>query len=135
METVLGIILLLAAVFLVVAVLMQSGKSHNLSGTIAGGADTFFGKTKGKTIDKMLSKVTSIVAVCFVILVIVMYVIQPSTKDYYENWLDQYLNEQDSDSSDTSANEEESGASDESAQAAVESGNINEGGEDTSAAE
>lgn len=77
MEIAIGIILLVAALFLVVAVLMQSGKSHNLSGSIAGGAETFFGKTKGKTIDKMLSKLTSIVAVIFVLLVIVVYVIQP----------------------------------------------------------
>lgn len=77
----LGIILLVAAVFLIVAVLMQSGKSHNLSGSIAGGAETFFGKTKGKTIDKMLSKVTTIVAIIFVLLVIVVYVIQPGTTE------------------------------------------------------
>jgi protein translocase, SecG subunit len=77
MNIVMGIILLVAAVFLVVAVLMQSGKSHNLSGSIAGGAETFFGKTKGKAIDKMLSKVTTIVAIVFTLLVIVMYVLQP----------------------------------------------------------
>ena len=72
----LGIILLLAAIFLIVAVLMQSGKSHKLSGTIAGGAETFFGKTKGKTIDKMLSKLTTIVSVVFVVLVLVVYIFQ-----------------------------------------------------------
>ena len=77
LNIVFGIILLVAAVFLIVAVLMQSGKSHNLSGSIAGGAETFFGKTKGKTIDKILSKVTSVVAVVFVLLVIVVYVLQP----------------------------------------------------------
>ena len=74
-----GIILLIAAVFLVIAVLMQSGKSHNLSGTIAGGAETFFGKSKAKEWDQVLNKVTSIVAVCFALLVIVVYVIQPNT--------------------------------------------------------
>ena len=81
MNIVFGIILLVAALFLIVAVLMQSGKSHNLSGSIAGGAETFFGKTKGKTIDKVLSKVTTVVAVLFVLLVIVVYVIQPNTAD------------------------------------------------------
>lgn len=78
-QIIVGIILLIAAVFLVIAVLMQSGKSHNLSGTIAGGAETFFGKTKAKTWDKVLNKVTTIVAVCFALLVIVVYVIQPNT--------------------------------------------------------
>lgn len=75
-QIVFGIILLIFAVFLTVAVLMQSGKSHHLSGAIAGGAETFFGKNKGKTIDKMLSKLTSIVAVCFAVLVIIVFVIQ-----------------------------------------------------------
>lgn len=91
MEFVLCIILLVAAVFLVVAVLMQSGKSHNLSGTIAGGAETFFGKTKGKTIDKMLSKFTTVVAIIFALLVITVYVIQPETGINYNDWLNNYL--------------------------------------------
>ncbi|MBQ9116147.1 MAG: preprotein translocase subunit SecG [Clostridia bacterium] len=72
----LGIILLLAAIFLIVAVLMQSGKSHKLSGTIAGGAETFFGKTKGKSIDKLFSRLTTIVSIAFVVLVLVVYVFQ-----------------------------------------------------------
>ena len=81
MDLVLGIILLVAAVFLIIAVLMQSGKSHNLSGSIAGGAETFFGKTKGKTIDKLLSKVTTVVAILFALLVVVVYVLQPNTAE------------------------------------------------------
>ena len=76
LEIVLGIILLVGAVFLVVAVLMQHGKAKNLSGTIAGGAETFFGKTKGRAIDKVLSTVTSVVAVVFVALVLCVYVMQ-----------------------------------------------------------
>lgn len=81
MEIVLGVILLIAAVFLIISVLMQNGKAHNLSGTIAGGAETFFGKNKGSTMDKMLSKVTSIVAVVFCVIVVIMYIVQDET-DY-----------------------------------------------------
>ena len=76
MQIAIGIVLILAAIFLVVAVLMQSGKSHNLSGTIAGGAETFFGKSKASTMDKKLSKLTTIVAVVFVVLVLVAYLTQ-----------------------------------------------------------
>ena len=79
MEIVLGIILLLAAIFLVFAILMQNGKSHKLSGAIAGGAETFFGKTKGATIDKTLNTLTTIVAIVFVIIVVIMYMVQPDT--------------------------------------------------------
>ena len=79
MEIVLGILLLVAAVFLVVSILMQDSKDHRLSGTIAGGAETFFGKNKVSTMDKMLSKVTSIVAIVFCLVVIAMYIFQPNT--------------------------------------------------------
>jgi preprotein translocase subunit SecG len=75
LELIFGIILLVFAVFLVVSVLMQHGKTHHLSGTIAGGAETFFGKEKGKTIDKVLSTATSIISVVFVLMVLVLYVI------------------------------------------------------------
>ncbi len=79
MQIVIGIILIIAALFLIVAVLMQHGKSHNLSGTIAGGAETFFGKTKGSTLDKKLSKLTTVVAIIFCVLVLVSYLIQDTT--------------------------------------------------------
>jgi len=57
----------LLSISLVVIVLLQSGKSAGLSGTIAGGAETFFGKNKGRTLDAILSKYTSVVAVAFII--------------------------------------------------------------------
>ena len=72
-QIVIGIILLVFAVFLIVAVLMQQGKSHNLSGTIAGGAETFFGKSKAQTINKKLSVLTTVVAIVFVLLVGTVY--------------------------------------------------------------
>ena len=75
MDLVLGIILLVAAVFLIIAVLMQSGKSHNLSGTIAGAGETFFGKSKAATMNKKLSALTTIVAIVFMVIVIAMYII------------------------------------------------------------
>jgi len=77
MDIFIGIILILAAVFLIIAVLMQSGKDKSLSGTIAGGsADTFYGKTKNNSNEKKLSRLTAVVAVLFVALVFVSFVIQ-----------------------------------------------------------
>lgn len=75
MELVLGILLLIMALFLIVAVLMQSGKDKKLSGAIAGGAETFFGKGKGSKADKILPMLTTIVSIVFVIVVILMYVV------------------------------------------------------------
>ena len=67
LELVLGILLLVMAVFLVIAVLMQSGKDKKLSSTITGAADTFFSKGKAKSKDKMLSTITTILAIAFVV--------------------------------------------------------------------
>ena len=77
LQTILGIALILMSLFLIVVVLMQSGKSKSLSGTIAGGgsADTFFSKNKGKSHDKILSTATMIVAIAFGLLVVIMYVV------------------------------------------------------------
>ncbi len=89
-QIVLGILLLISAVFLVIAVLMQNGKSHGLSGAITGGAETFFGKQKGSTIEKRLAKLTTIVAVIFVLIVIVIYIRQDQTD--FDHLLDDYNN-------------------------------------------
>ncbi|MEE0968047.1 MAG: preprotein translocase subunit SecG [Clostridia bacterium] len=74
MELIFGIVLLVMAVFLIVAVLVQSGEEKSLSGTIAGGADSFFGKSKANKKDKILPTLTIIVAVVFVLVVIAMFV-------------------------------------------------------------
>ncbi len=74
MNLILGILLLVMSIFLVVAILFQQGKSHRLPGSIAGGAETFFGKTKSRGLNSVLSKVTTVVAIIFVIVVIVVYI-------------------------------------------------------------
>ena len=81
-ETIIGILLIVMAVFLVIAVLMQSSKDHRLGASIAGGAETFFGKTKGKSLDALFSKLTTVIAIIFVILVVVLYVVQDDLDDY-----------------------------------------------------
>jgi preprotein translocase subunit SecG len=56
------VILLLTSVVLIVAVLMQPGKSAGLSGAITGGAETFFGKNKAKSYEGKLALITKISA-------------------------------------------------------------------------
>ena len=68
----LTIIHVVISVALVIVVLMQHGKQQGLSGAIAGGAETFFGKNKGRTIDAMLKKLTAVIAVLFIISSIVL---------------------------------------------------------------
>ena len=74
-EIIFGIALLVMALVLIVAVSMQSGKDKGLSGTVAGGADSFFGKSNATKEEKFWSKLTTIVAIVFVVVVIVMYVV------------------------------------------------------------
>ena len=73
MTIALGVAVIVLAVALVIAVLMQSGKDTRLSGTIAGGAETFFGKTKGSALDRVLSKATIVLSIVFALVVIAMY--------------------------------------------------------------
>ena len=75
MITALTIVQIIVSVALIIIVLMQSGKAQGLSGSIAGGAETFFGKNKGRTIDGILSKFTSVVAVLFIICSVLLFVL------------------------------------------------------------
>ncbi|MBR2477047.1 MAG: preprotein translocase subunit SecG [Clostridia bacterium] len=68
----LTIVHVILAIILIAVVLLQSGKNAGLSGSIGGGAETFFGKNKARTLDGMLSKATSVVAVLFIITSIVL---------------------------------------------------------------
>ena len=72
---VIGSILIALSVALIVLVLMQSGKEKGLSGTIAGGAETFFGKNKGSSMDKILSRITIAISVAVVALVIALIIL------------------------------------------------------------
>jgi len=72
MRIALVVVHIIVAVALIIIVLLQSGKQAGLSGSIAGGAETFFGKNKGRTIDAILSKITSVAAVIFLITSLVL---------------------------------------------------------------
>jgi len=60
---------LLVALLLIASVLLQSGRSAGVSGSIAGGAETLFGKKKG--LDERLARVTTVLAVVFGVLCLI----------------------------------------------------------------
>lgn len=70
-EIVLGVVLIITSLAMVVFVLLQESRSAGLSGAIAGGAETFLGKTKGRTVEQKLVKITKILAIVFFILSLV----------------------------------------------------------------
>jgi len=78
-ELIIGIVIIVMAIVITVAVLLQSSKDDHLSGAIAGGAETFFGKGKGKEIDKKLNTLTIVLSSVFVVVVLVMYIVQPGS--------------------------------------------------------
>ena len=72
---ILGGVLLALAIAIIALVLVQQGKDKRLSSTIAGGSDTFYGKSKEADKDKVLSTITAIAAALFVVIVVAMYLI------------------------------------------------------------
>ena len=70
-EIILGIVLILLSVAIIVLVLLQEGKSAGLYGAIAGGAETFFGKNKSRTMESKLVLITKIIAISFFVLALV----------------------------------------------------------------
>ncbi len=77
MEYVLLAVLLLSALFIIVAVVLQKSGDEGLSGTIAGGSETFYGKEKSGNTEKLLFKWTLIASLVFAVAVLAVYVMQP----------------------------------------------------------
>ena len=70
------IILVLSSLVLIFSVLMQSGKSAGLSGSIGGGAEQLFGKQKGRGYDKIFDRVTKISAITFILSALILVALQ-----------------------------------------------------------
>ncbi len=83
LEIVLLVLLLISAAFIVVAVVLQKSNEDGLSGTISGGAETFYGKDKSSDSDRALFKWTLIASIVFGLAVLVVYIIQPDYADSY----------------------------------------------------
>jgi len=74
-EMVLGGVLILFSILIILVVIFQEGRQANLSGAIAGGADSFFSKNKARTIDAFLARWTKFVAIAFFILTVVLHAV------------------------------------------------------------
>lgn len=71
LRTILTILFVIDCIALTVVVLMQEGKSQGL-GAIAGAADTYWGKNKGRSMEGGLVKATTIMGVLFFVLSVVL---------------------------------------------------------------
>lgn len=67
LKTILLVLHVIVCLSLILIVILQSGRSAGISGEIAGGAETFFGKNKARTLNGMLGRWTTYAAIIFVI--------------------------------------------------------------------
>ncbi|MDR1573503.1 MAG: preprotein translocase subunit SecG [Clostridiales Family XIII bacterium] len=61
------ILLAMASLVLIGSILLQSGNSAGLSGSIGGGAEQLFGKKKSKGYEAILGRITTGGAVVFIV--------------------------------------------------------------------
>ena len=76
MKIFLMILLALASLVLNASILLQSGNSAGLSGSIGGGAEQLFGKKKSKGYEAILGKVSTIGAVVFILCSLILVAIE-----------------------------------------------------------
>lgn len=69
------VIMVLLSVAMIIIVVLQQGNSSNL-GAIAGGAESFFGKNKARSLDGKFKRWTIIIAIAILITSILFFVIQ-----------------------------------------------------------
>ena len=71
LRIVLTVVFVLVSIALVTLVLMQEGKSEGL-GAIAGAAETYWGKNKGRSMEGTLVRLTKILAAAFILLAVIL---------------------------------------------------------------
>lgn len=71
LNTILTVVFIILSIVITVVILMQEGKSAGL-GAIAGAADTYWGKNKGRSMEGAMVKITTVLAVLFFVLAAVL---------------------------------------------------------------
>lgn len=71
LRTILTIVFIIVCIALIAIVLLQEGKSAGL-GAIAGGAETYWGKNKGRSMEGALVKATKFLVAAFIILAAIL---------------------------------------------------------------
>ena len=76
MATVISIVLILAALFMIVTVLLQSSQEGGISAISGQSGNSYFSKSKTKTFEAKLALGTKVAATVFVVLSLVMLIIK-----------------------------------------------------------
>ena len=75
MVTAISIVLVITALFLIVTVLLQSSEENGLS-ALSGQSESYFSKTKAKTMEAKLALGTKIAAAVFVVLCLLLLIVK-----------------------------------------------------------
>jgi len=70
-RTLVTVLYILVCIALIVAVILQEGKSAGL-GTISGAAESYWGKNKGRSIEGGLVKITKVLLALFIVISLVL---------------------------------------------------------------
>ena len=70
------IVLAIASIALIASILLQSGNSAGMSGSIAGGAEQLFGKKKSQGYEALLAKMTTVGAIVFIVAALILVAIE-----------------------------------------------------------
>jgi len=76
MQVLFTVLIVLSSLALIVSIILQPGKSAGLSGAIGGGAESIWGKNKGRSYEGLLSKLTTAAAVIFMLSALVLTALQ-----------------------------------------------------------
>ena len=75
LRIILTVVFIIVCIALIAIVLLQEGKSAGL-GAIAGGAETYWGKNKGRSMEGALVKATKYLVIAFIVLAVVLNINQ-----------------------------------------------------------
>ncbi len=72
---IIGSLIIIFALAIIGAILLQEGRRAGISGAISGGADTFLSKNKARSVDAFLARWTKFITIGFFVLVMIVNII------------------------------------------------------------
>ena len=72
---IIGSLIIIFALAIIGAILLQEGRRAGISGAISGGADTFLSKNKARSVDAFLARWTKFITIAFFVLVMIVNII------------------------------------------------------------
>ncbi len=75
-----GALIIIFAIAIIAAVLLQEGRRAGVNGAISGAADTFLSKNKARSVDAFLSRWTKYITIAFIILILLVNIVAITIK-------------------------------------------------------